>query len=69
MSNDELDRSVVDWAIDHPESIVIFEQFQIEYCCGGKSLQYACLERGLDPRHILALLHQAIAAPPSDESS
>lgn len=69
MSKDELDRSVVDWAIDHPESIAIFEQYQIDYCCGGKSLQYACLQQGLDPRKILALLHQAINSPPSAESS
>lgn len=68
MSDDELDRSVVDWAIDHPESIAVFERYQIEYCCGGKSLQYACLERGLDPREVLAKLHQAMKSPPSAES-
>ena len=69
MSKDELDRSVVDWAIDHPESIAIFEQYQIDYCCGGKSLQYACLQRGLNPREVLARLYQAMTSPPSAESS
>ncbi|QEL15026.1 DUF542 domain-containing protein [Limnoglobus roseus] len=57
-----LDSSVVDWVIDHPETGAVFETWRIEQSCAGKSLDYACRERGIDPRRVLADLHRAIAA-------
>lgn len=38
--------SVVDWVIDYPQSAHIFEEFSINYCCAGKSLESACSEAG-----------------------
>jgi regulator of cell morphogenesis and NO signaling len=36
--------AVVDWVIDFPESLAVFQEFSIDYCCAGKSLEYACLQ-------------------------
>ncbi|WP_254508781.1 DUF542 domain-containing protein [Anatilimnocola floriformis] len=36
--------SVVDWVIDYPESMRVFEEFSIDYFCAGKSLEQACRE-------------------------
>jgi regulator of cell morphogenesis and NO signaling len=52
---------VVDWAIDCPESIPIFEKHGIDYCCGGKSLAYACEQRAIDPYQVLLEIQKAIA--------
>jgi iron-sulfur cluster repair protein YtfE (RIC family) len=54
----DLDSSVSDWLIDHPELLLLFERRQIEYTCGGKSLEYACRQRGIDPVEFLAELNR-----------
>ncbi len=56
MTDCDLETSVPDWVIDHPETLAVFEQYGIDYGCGGKSLEYACRERGLSPREVLAAL-------------
>jgi len=57
----DLDCSVPDCLIDHPELLPLFQELGIDYCCGGKSLGAACRERDLNPFAILvqfnALLH------------
>jgi regulator of cell morphogenesis and NO signaling len=58
MECDGLQLSVVDWAIDHPESIAVFERYGIDYCCVGKSLEYACQQQGVDPQQVLAEISQ-----------
>jgi regulator of cell morphogenesis and NO signaling len=50
----DLDSSVPDWLIEHPELLPLFRKLGIDYCCGGKSLDTACRERGLDPQILLA---------------
>jgi len=45
--------SVPDWVIDRPESLRVFEELGIDYSCGGKSLETACRERGLDVRAVM----------------
>jgi iron-sulfur cluster repair protein YtfE (RIC family) len=45
--------SVPDWVIDRPESLRVFEELGIDYSCGGKSLETACRERGLDLREVI----------------
>lgn len=52
----DLDTSVSDWVIDHPATLAVFEEFGIDYCCGGKSLAYACSQQGVDARMVLARL-------------
>jgi iron-sulfur cluster repair protein YtfE (RIC family) len=54
MINVDLDSSVPDWLIEYPRLLTLFESIGIDYCCGGKSLRTACLERGLLPPEVLA---------------
>lgn len=49
----ELDNSVPDWLIEHPQLWPLFQELGIDYTCGGKSLEAACLERGLSPYIVL----------------
>lgn len=56
----DLDTPVPDWIIDYPETLPVFQEFGIEYCCGGKSLAFACQERGIPVSTVLARIKQAI---------
>lgn len=56
MTSCDLDTSVTDWVIEHPEVLAVFQEWGIDYSCGGKSLAYACRERGLDAEAVLATL-------------
>lgn len=58
----DLEDSIVDWATEYPHAIPIFEKHQIEYCCAGKSLAYACEVKNLDPHRIAQEIHQAASA-------
>ena len=60
MTSCDLDTSVPDWIIDHPETMAVFEELGIDYSCGGKSLAYVCKERRLDPETVLARLRHCI---------
>lgn len=55
-----LDSSVPEWVIEHPETLKIFEELGIDASCGGKSLEYACQERGWSPHVVLTRLEAAI---------
>ena len=48
-----LGTSVTDWVIDHPEIVPLLERLGIDYACGGRSLEWACHQRGVDPRDVL----------------
>jgi regulator of cell morphogenesis and NO signaling len=56
MTSCDLDTSVPDWIIEHPRTLAMFQELGIDYSCGGKSLGYACRERGLDAEAVLAKL-------------
>ncbi len=60
MTECDLETSVPDWVIEHPESLAIFMEFGIDYCCGGKSLAFACHQQGLDEQVVLATLRQCL---------
>ena len=45
--------SIVDWVVEHPELIPFFEKQGIDYCCGGRSVENACRERGIEPQLII----------------
>lgn len=62
MTDCDLDTSVPDWIIEHPETLAVFQALGIDCSCGGKSLAYACRERGLDAVKVLVQLHQRIQA-------
>lgn len=61
MSLCDLDTAVPDWIIEHPETLPVFQQFGIDYSCGGKSLAYACRERGLDATMVLRELRSRLS--------
>ena len=50
----DLDSSVTDCVIDHPELLPLLRELGLDYCCGGKSLSTASREQGFDPRYVLA---------------
>jgi len=56
MTSCDLDTSIPDWVIEHSETLAVFQELGIDYSCGGKSLAYACRERGLDTGMVLAKL-------------
>lgn len=53
----DFDTAVPDWIIEHPATLSVFQEFGIDYSCGGKSLGYACDQLGLDREMVLAALH------------
>ncbi len=48
--------SLPDWIIEHPETLSVFEEFGIDYSCGGKSLGYVCDQQGVDHKLVLKAL-------------
>ncbi|WP_040352277.1 DUF542 domain-containing protein [Blastopirellula marina] len=60
MSHCSLETSVPDWVVDHPETLVVFQELEIDYCCGGKSLEFACQEQGLNEHEVLRKLRKLI---------
>jgi regulator of cell morphogenesis and NO signaling len=61
MTSCDLDTSVPDWVIEHPEALAVFRELGIDYSCGGKSLGYTCRERGLDAEAVLVKLLRCVA--------
>ena len=53
MTECTLDSSVPDWVIEHPVTLAVFQALGIDYCCGGKSLAFACREQGHEPATVL----------------
>jgi regulator of cell morphogenesis and NO signaling len=60
MTECDRDTSVPDWVIEHPETLAVLQEFGIDYTCGGKSLDHACRERGLEVTSVLNTLRRAI---------
>ncbi|WP_397570321.1 DUF542 domain-containing protein [Schlesneria sp. T3-172] len=62
MTSCDLDTSVPDWIIEHPETLTVFQKLGIDSSCGGKSLRYACQQEGLDASVVLAKLNQCLSS-------
>lgn len=59
MKQPDLQTTVGEWVAQRPRTSRVFEAMKIDYCCGGgKSLEQACSDHKLDPRAVLALLHE-----------
>ena len=69
MTDCDLDTSVPDWIIDHPETLRVFQALGIDYSCGGKSLEYACREQRLDGKMVLGQLLQTINDCPKNRQA
>jgi iron-sulfur cluster repair protein YtfE (RIC family) len=65
----DLENSVLDWVIEYPQVLPLFQELRIDYCCGGKSLLYACHANNLDPRVVMALIEQLTRSIDTIESS
>jgi len=60
-------QTVREIALEQPSSIRVFEQFGIDYCCGGrKALAEACAARNLEVDAVLAALEAAATRPQLD---
>lgn len=56
-------------ALNQPSSIRVFEQFGIDYCCGGrKSLAIACTEQDIEVGAVLAALASAASEPNPEQT-
>ncbi len=59
-----LTETVREIALNQPSSIRVFEQFGIDYCCGGrKPLAVACTEQDIEIGSLLAALESAAETP------
>ncbi|REJ71141.1 MAG: hypothetical protein DWQ34_09170 [Planctomycetota bacterium] len=62
MSECDQATSVPDWLIEHPEILPVLRDLGLDYSCGGKSLEFACAERGLDVNLVLTALREVVEA-------
>lgn len=55
-------------ALEDPATIRVFEQFHLDYCCGGnRPLAEACAEKGLELETVLAALRNPVGQPETDQ--
>jgi len=67
MSAISTDTHVADLVLEQPGRARVFERFEINYCCGGKTpLATACSERGLDLEVVVAALEESRAGGAED---
>lgn len=60
-------QTVREIALEQPTSIRVFEQYGIDYCCGGrKPLAEACAARDVEVDAVLAALESAARGPATD---
>ncbi len=70
MSKPGADTTIGQWVTEHPSTARVFEDLQIDYCCGGgATLQEACEHNHLDLCEIVDRLLQAAEAPHVDATS
>jgi regulator of cell morphogenesis and NO signaling len=64
MSTLDTNSTVAQWVSEYPQTAPVFEELQIDYCCGGNIvLAEACGSRQLDPNAIVAKLARTVADP------
>lgn len=55
-------KTIRDIALESPQTTRVFEEFKIDYCCGGrKPFAEACKTAGIDPRMLTQRLEMALA--------
>ena len=55
-------KTIREIALEMPQTTRVFEEFKIDYCCGGrKPFAEACQAAGVDPQAVAAKLENAIA--------
>ena len=72
-----MEKTIREIALEAPATTRVFEEFKIDYCCGGRrSIADACTAAGIDPATLTAKLDAVLAAKneasdlvhPEDES-
>ena len=64
MSSLNTNSTVAQWVAENPQTAAIFEELQIDYCCGGGiSLSEACEQLQVDVNEVLSRLREAIDDP------
>ncbi len=56
----DLDTTLPDWIMEHPQTQAVFDELGLDTSCGGKSLQYVCHRQGLSPQAVLKRLQQVV---------
>lgn len=56
----DLDTTIPDWIIEHPQVQAVFDELGVDTSCGGKSLRYVCHQHGLSPTSVLTRLQQVV---------
>lgn len=69
MTSCDVETAVPDWVIEHPETLAVFQELGIDYCCGGKSLEFACREQGHDVNQVMSKLRQRIESSQRNDDS
>lgn len=67
--NCDLDTSIPDWIIEHPETTRVFNELGLDPSCAGKSLGYVCLHQGLNPQEVLVRLRAVLETSSIDQRS
>jgi len=63
-------KTIREIALAAPATTRVFEEYKIDYCCGGKRLlEEACQKQGLDPKPIVDKLNAVLADKTSDPSN
>ncbi|QDV10633.1 hypothetical protein CA51_04830 [Rosistilla oblonga] len=62
----DLETTIPEWIIEHPDTMPVFDQLGLDTSCGGKSLRYVCQHRGLNPSEVLQTLYHVIRTPPEE---
>lgn len=67
MSPVTADSHVSDLVLEQPTRARVFEQFGIDYCCGGRTpLEEACADKGIDLAAVITALEEPLLAEAED---
>ncbi|WDQ15890.1 DUF542 domain-containing protein [Rhodopirellula sp. P2] len=62
----DLDSSIPEWIVEHPETERVFKEFRLDTSCGGKSLRYVCIHAGVSPPEVFQRLELAVGTSKLD---
>jgi regulator of cell morphogenesis and NO signaling len=56
-----IDKTIREIALEAPATTRVFEEFKIDYCCGGRrSISEVCDAAGIDPKTLMERIEQAV---------
>ncbi len=56
-----MNKTIRDIALEAPATTRVFEEFKIDYCCGGRrSIEDVCSSSGIDPQMLIERIETAI---------